>query len=158
MAYASLSPNISDRIQPLIPALKSNWLIAHVIACFIGYGAFAVAFGISFMYLVKQKSSDDKNSVLNRLPDVDLLDDLTHQMVMFGFLFFIRRDYHRCRLGQLGLGTLLGLGPQGNLVADHLVCLRHLAARPYDAWMARQTHCLSFHRSDLRRCCLPISG
>ena len=34
MAYASLSPNISDRIQPLIPALKSNWLIAHVIVMF----------------------------------------------------------------------------------------------------------------------------
>ena len=30
MAYASMSPNISDRIQPLVPALKSNWLIAHV--------------------------------------------------------------------------------------------------------------------------------
>ena len=59
MAYASLSPNISDRIQPLIPALKSNWLIAHVIACFIGYSAFAVAFGVSLMYLIKQKSSDD---------------------------------------------------------------------------------------------------
>ena len=53
MAYASLSPNISDRIQPLIPALKSNWLIAHVITCFIGYGAFAVAFGVSIMYLLK---------------------------------------------------------------------------------------------------------
>ena len=34
ITYASLSPNISDRIQPLIPALKSNWLIAHVITCF----------------------------------------------------------------------------------------------------------------------------
>ncbi|MBW1994661.1 MAG: cytochrome c biogenesis protein CcsA, partial [Deltaproteobacteria bacterium] len=43
IAYASLSPNINDRIQPLIPALKSNWLIAHVITCFIGYAAFAVA-------------------------------------------------------------------------------------------------------------------
>ena len=32
MAYASLSPSISDRIQPLIPALKSNWLTAHVMA------------------------------------------------------------------------------------------------------------------------------
>jgi ABC-type transport system involved in cytochrome c biogenesis permease subunit len=31
MAYASLSPNINDQIQPLLPALKSNWLIAHVI-------------------------------------------------------------------------------------------------------------------------------
>ena len=87
LAYASMSPNISDRIQPLIPALKSNWLIAHVIACFIGYGAFAVACGISFMYLVKQKSSDNKSSMLNLLPDVDLLDDLNHRLVMFGFLF-----------------------------------------------------------------------
>jgi ABC-type transport system involved in cytochrome c biogenesis permease subunit len=40
---STLSPNISDRIQPLLPALKSNWLIAHVIACFIGYAAFAIA-------------------------------------------------------------------------------------------------------------------
>ena len=87
LAYASMSPNISDRIQPLIPALKSNWLIAHVIACFIGYGAFAVAFGVSFMYLVKQKSSDNKSSMLNLLPDVDMLDDLNHRLVMFGFLF-----------------------------------------------------------------------
>ena len=87
LAYASMSPNISDRIQPLIPALKSNWLIAHVIACFIGYGAFAVACGVSFMYLVKQKSSDNKSSMLNSLPDVDLLDDLNHRLVMFGFLF-----------------------------------------------------------------------
>jgi len=87
LAYASLSPNISDRIQPLIPALKSNWLIAHVIACFIGYGAFAIACGVSFMYLVKQKSTDDKSSMLNLLPDVDMLDDLNHRLVMFGFLF-----------------------------------------------------------------------
>ena len=54
MAYASLKPGISSAIQPLIPALKSNWLIAHVITCFIGYAAFALAFGISAMYLMKK--------------------------------------------------------------------------------------------------------
>ena len=87
MAYASLSPNISDRIQPLIPALKSNWLIAHVITCFIGYSAFAVAFGISLMYLLRQKEGAEQNSWLQRFPTPSVLDDLTHQMVMFGFLF-----------------------------------------------------------------------
>ncbi len=87
LAYASMSPNISDQIQPLIPALKSNWLIAHVVACFIGYGAFAVACGVSFMFLVRQKSSDNNSSILSLLPDVDLLDDLNHRLVMFGFLF-----------------------------------------------------------------------
>jgi cytochrome c-type biogenesis protein CcsB len=59
MAYASLKTGIPSAIQPLIPALKSNWLIAHVITCFIGYAAFALAFGISAMYLMRM-GRDDK--------------------------------------------------------------------------------------------------
>ena len=59
MAYASLKPGIPIEIQPLIPALKSNWLIAHVITCFIGYAAFATAFGISTMYLMKQGRDEE---------------------------------------------------------------------------------------------------
>ncbi len=87
MAYASLSPNISDRIQPLVPVLKSNWLIAHVIACFIGYGALAVGFGISIMYLLKLRDSENQGSLLGFFPAPGVLDELAHQMVMFGFLF-----------------------------------------------------------------------
>jgi len=87
LAYASLSPNISDRIQPLLPALKSNWLIAHVITCFIGYAAFAIAFAISIMYIFKQRGSGETNGLLDRLPDSGVLDELTHQLVMLGFLF-----------------------------------------------------------------------
>ena len=87
LAYASLSPGISNRIQPLLPALKSNWLIAHVIACFIGYAAFAIAFGISIMYLMRQRESSSQSRLLDRFPKANVLDDLTHQMVMFGFLF-----------------------------------------------------------------------
>jgi len=87
MAYASLSPNISDRIQPLIPALKSNWLIAHVISCFIGYAAFAVAFGVSWMYLFKQRDPEGESKLLVHFPGSNILDELTHQLIMFGFLF-----------------------------------------------------------------------
>ncbi|MDM8538077.1 c-type cytochrome biogenesis protein CcsB [Desulfobacterales bacterium HSG17] len=85
MAYASLSPDISDRIQPLLPALKSNWLIAHVMTCFIGYAAFAIASGLSLMFMIKPKS--DKGHLLSRIPENRVLDSLIHQMVMFGFLF-----------------------------------------------------------------------
>ena len=87
MAYASLSPSISDRIQPLIPALKSNWLIAHVITCFIGYGAFAVACGVSAMYLLKSGRDEGEGGLVGRFPPSPVLDELTHQLVMFGFLF-----------------------------------------------------------------------
>ncbi|MFC1825815.1 c-type cytochrome biogenesis protein CcsB [Thermodesulfobacteriota bacterium] len=87
MAYASMSPNISDHIQPLIPALKSNWLIAHVMTCFIGYAAFAIAFGISLMYIFKQRDPEGKSFLLARFPETNLLDELNHQLIMFGFLF-----------------------------------------------------------------------
>jgi cytochrome c-type biogenesis protein CcsB len=87
MAYASLSSSVSDRIQPLVPALKSNWLIVHVIACFIGYAAFAIALGTSIMYLIKNRAKDESNRWVNHFPATRVLDELTYQMVIFGFLF-----------------------------------------------------------------------
>ncbi len=86
VAYASL-PSVESEIQPLIPALQSNWLIAHVITCFIGYAAFAVACGISLMYLAKSASPNPSSGAAGRIPDTETLDDVTHQMVTFGFLF-----------------------------------------------------------------------
>ena len=86
MAYASL-PKVNDAIQPLIPALQSNWLITHVMTCFVGYSAFAIAFGISIMFLIKPSVDGSPSGIASRFPDFDTLDDLTHQMVMFGFLF-----------------------------------------------------------------------
>ena len=87
MAYASFSPKIGETIQPLLPALKSNWLIAHVITCFIGYAAFALAFGIGLMVMMSSSSNDAKAGILSRLPDKSVMDELMHKMVMFGFLF-----------------------------------------------------------------------
>lgn len=87
IAYASLSPNVNDRIQPLIPALKSNWLIAHVVSCFIGYAAFAIAFGISIMYLSMRKTKDGMAIIFNNIQDPEFLNELNYKMMMFGFLF-----------------------------------------------------------------------
>jgi len=81
IAYASFSPN--KDITPLIPALKSNWLIAHVFTCFLGYAGFACAFGLSLMYLIK----DNGFISLNFLPDLDFIDELSYQLITFGFLF-----------------------------------------------------------------------
>jgi cytochrome c-type biogenesis protein CcsB len=87
MAYASYSPTISSRIQPLVPALKSNWLIAHVLTCFFGYAAFGLAFGLSVMYLLKKRKKPDGGNVFMRLiPESSVLDDLSYQMVVIGFL------------------------------------------------------------------------
>jgi cytochrome c-type biogenesis protein CcsB len=87
MAYASYSPGISSGIQPLVPALKSNWLIAHVITCFFGYAAFGLAFGLSLMFLLKKLDLPKrKNFFLRIIPESSLLDELTYQMTVIGFL------------------------------------------------------------------------
>jgi cytochrome c-type biogenesis protein CcsB len=87
MAYASFSPGIDAGIQPLIPALKSNWLISHVITCFFGYAAFGLSFGLSSMYLLKRLDTQGRTSTFLRLiPKRAILDDLNYQMVLIGFL------------------------------------------------------------------------
>jgi cytochrome c-type biogenesis protein CcsB len=86
MAYASLNPN---EIQPLVPALKSNWLIAHVVTCFVGYAAFAVSFGVSFLYLFKAKAENKPGkkggSLLDVLPSSELLDEVGYKTIAIGF-------------------------------------------------------------------------
>ncbi|MHB1183134.1 MAG: c-type cytochrome biogenesis protein CcsB [Desulfobulbia bacterium] len=75
-------------IKPLIPALQSNWLIAHVITCFIGYAAFAVASGMGIMYLVKDRRTDKTaGPLIASLPELKVIDDIIHKTLVFGFLW-----------------------------------------------------------------------
>ena len=86
MAYASLNPN---DIQPLVPALKSNWLISHVVTCFVGYAAFAVSFVVSILYLLKggseKGSSKTAGSFWDFLPASSVLDEIGYKTIAIGF-------------------------------------------------------------------------
>ncbi|MFV0438964.1 MAG: c-type cytochrome biogenesis protein CcsB [Desulfopila sp.] len=87
MAYASFSTELSKTISPLVPALQSNWLIAHVVTCFIGYAAFAVAAGLGTMYLLKNNAAAGTGTIADRLPPLKTLDDITHKTMVFGFIW-----------------------------------------------------------------------
>jgi len=80
---------MSNAIEPLVPALQSNWLLVHVVTCFFGYAAFAVAFGISIMYLVKNyyETIGAQKGIIGLLPSSDVLDDLEYKAVAVGFPF-----------------------------------------------------------------------
>ena len=86
MALAELK---NPAITPLVPALQSNWLIAHVVTCFIGYAAFAVASGLSLVYLLKsrKKYQNDEENLLSQLPGLPVIDDIIHKTLIFGFLW-----------------------------------------------------------------------
>ena len=47
--------------RPLIPALKSNWLLAHVITAVIAYGALALSFGMAVLYFWHTKFGEGPN-------------------------------------------------------------------------------------------------
>jgi len=76
-------------ISPLMPALQSNWLTYHVISCFLGYAAFAVACGVSIMYLIKAKSeagsTETDGGILSSFPPTRVLDELNYKAIMVGF-------------------------------------------------------------------------
>ncbi|WP_456387592.1 c-type cytochrome biogenesis protein CcsB [Desulfolithobacter sp.] len=93
MPFAALAMILAElknpAIRPLVPALQSNWLIAHVVTCFIGYAAFAVACGFGVVYLLKyrKKNSGVSSPLLDQLPDLAVLDDIMHKTLLFGFLW-----------------------------------------------------------------------
>ncbi len=87
MAYASISPDVNETIQPLVPALQSNWLISHVVTCFLGYAAFAVSCGVSCTYILKKRYEDRQASggVLGAFPPAAVLDELVYKTIAIGF-------------------------------------------------------------------------
>ena len=88
IAYASLAPAVSDRIDPLIPALQSNWLHAHVITCFLSYASFALSCGVSVMYLIKiRKKEKGKKETgwMSLFPPLESLDALVYKTIAVGF-------------------------------------------------------------------------
>jgi cytochrome c-type biogenesis protein CcsB len=70
-------------IQPLVPALQSWWMKIHVPANFIGYGTFALAAMVAVAYLLKSHGV-----FVDRLPALELLDDMMYKSIAVGFTFF----------------------------------------------------------------------
>ena len=88
MAYASIAPGINNRIEPLIPALQSNWLTTHVVTCFVGYAAFTVAVGCGLLYVWKSgKEAKYSPMFAEKLPPLPALDLLIYQSAALGFVF-----------------------------------------------------------------------
>ncbi len=78
LGYGSI---LDTAITPLLPALKSNWLIIHVTAYFIAYGALAVATIAAAIYLVMAWTHFSDREFLNSL------DGLSFRLILFAFPF-----------------------------------------------------------------------
>jgi cytochrome c-type biogenesis protein CcsB len=85
---AAMLPYRYQAIEPLIPALQSNWLVLHVVTTFIGYAGFAIAFGLGIMYLFKERAErSGRSSFFDRFPSSEILDDMNYKFIAIGFPF-----------------------------------------------------------------------
>ncbi len=68
-------------IKPLVPALQSNWLVAHVLTCFLGYAGFLVSFIAALMLLIAgARLSEGKTGHSG-----GLLDEIVYKAILVGF-------------------------------------------------------------------------
>jgi len=84
IALTSIIPGVNAKITPLVPALQSNWLTIHVTTCFFGYASFAVSFGISLLYLIREKKDSQKGGS-TWLPSPSVLDEINYKAIVIGF-------------------------------------------------------------------------
>ena len=85
IALTSIVQGIDAKITPLVPALQSNWLTIHVTTCFFGYAAFAVSFGISTIYLLRDRGGDQPKGFSKWLPETEILDEINYKSIVIGF-------------------------------------------------------------------------
>ena len=85
IALTSIIPGIDAKITPLVPALQSNWLTIHVTTCFFGYASFAVSFGISILYLIRDRKEGEAAGISKWLPASPILDEINYKSIVIGF-------------------------------------------------------------------------
>ncbi len=144
MASTSL---LSQEIQPLVPALQSNWLVSHVVSCFLGYAAFAVAFGTSIMYLIKSRQ-ESKGSAPGRMtalfPSTRSLEELSYKVIAVGFPLLTIGIVTGAAWANYAWGSYWSWDPKETWsLIVWLVYATYLHARVVKGWRGRKTAVLS---------------
>ena len=72
---------------PLVPALKSTWLVIHVSTAIISGGVFLLAnvIAAAYLYLDNMENKGQRKVWAQRLPSLDSLDQLSYRLVAFVF-------------------------------------------------------------------------
>ncbi len=145
MVSASMLPKQIN--QQLMPALQDIWLYIHVSLAAIGEGAFAVAFGVSVLYLVRQVVDGRTRGagLADRLPQLSTLDEINYRAISIGFpLFTIGALFAGAIWADRAWGTFWSWDPKevGSLVIWIFYVL-FLHARYQHGWKGRKAAIMS---------------
>ncbi|OGQ59359.1 MAG: c-type cytochrome biogenesis protein CcsB [Deltaproteobacteria bacterium RIFCSPLOWO2_02_FULL_53_8] len=167
MLAAALLPYKFKSAEPLNPALQSKWhwmqdLLAHtgdgmeqyaigwldfhVFSTFIGYGAFAISFGIGIMYLLKMRSEERerRNAIVDMFPDSNMLDELGYRAIAWGFPFLTIGIISGAVWADYAWGTYWSWDPKETWsLITWLIYAAYLHARVTRGWRGKRAAWLS---------------
>ncbi len=85
MTFAALAVGIA--VGDIPPALQTFWLPLHVTLAFLGNAVFALAFGVSLIYLLQERHLKHKKmtALMKRFPPLESLDRLNYMLLVWGF-------------------------------------------------------------------------
>jgi len=79
----------SPTMRPLNVALLSFWLYVHIFFAWLAYASYTIAFSIGILYVLKEKkqaAGSPPGGIFEKLPSLDVLDDMMFRYVVFGFI------------------------------------------------------------------------
>lgn len=76
----------SSEIKPLPETFHTFWLFVHIFFAKIAYGACLIGTALAGIFLTTEKKRCFTADWLNRLPEPDIIDELSYRFIGFGFI------------------------------------------------------------------------
>jgi cytochrome c-type biogenesis protein CcsB len=126
---------------PLVPALKSTWLVIHVSAAIVSGGVFLLANTIAATYLLldRMEQRGGRNAWAQRLPSLETLDQLCYRLVAFVFPLWTFAVIAGAIWAEHAWGRYWGWDPKETWAFITWVCYAaYLHARVTAGWRGRK--------------------
>jgi cytochrome c-type biogenesis protein CcsB len=76
-----------DPTSAIPSEIRSNWIYIHTPLVFLGYAALFLSFSAAILYLLQERQLKSKHPTMfyNRLPSLEICDDLAYRSLAVGF-------------------------------------------------------------------------
>jgi cytochrome c-type biogenesis protein CcsB len=139
LGYALRLPAPMKETEPLMPVLRSYWLVFHVSMAVVGYGAAALASAVACLFFLRAKWGEEGSWLHGRLPSLATLDQATYRSVRFAFPFLTMLNVTGAVWAYYAWGRYWGWDPKETWsLITWLIYVFYFHARLHADWHPRR--------------------
>ncbi len=132
---------------PLVPALRSPWLVIHVAAATLAAAFFTLGMVATALYLVRDvadKRGASGGRLISRLPDTATLDRISYRVIAFGFPIWTFAVVAGAIWAEYAWGRYWGWDPKETWsLITWILYAAYLHARTTAGWRGRRAAVIS---------------